>query len=440
MSRLIKPTSKTKISEIEATAGIGGKLLYTDYHGQQAALLIQDNRLKAARFFPKKQSKIGGIYICKVKNVVPNLGAYFVEIGIEEREICFLSQKDAAHPFLLNRPYDGRILEGDEFPVQVVRDAQKTKQASVTTFLSISNDCFALSVGSTHAGYSSKLSREEKNRLQQLLKEEAFRLPNISLPHKVSDSDKVLSVGMVVRTLAANRASDDLQTLFSELLNQWTTLFQTAMHRNCFSCLLEAPHPWQAALEQLAYSGEYDEIITDQDKIYNQLLESTHNFNDKKVRLYKETDFSLTKLYALDSKLETATKRRVWLKTGGYLIIDPTEALTVIDVNSGKYEGRKGTDETFCRINREAAEEVALQLRLRNLSGIIVVDFINMQESEHQKDLLNYLKKLVSADRTKTVVVDMTPLGLVEITRQKTYKTLSEQIEWMETNRSESWR
>lgn len=431
MSRLIIPSSKTELSDMQVSAGTGGKLLFTDYRGQQAALLIQDNRLKAARFFPKEQSKIGAVYICKVKNSVPNLGAYFVEIGGKEHEICFLSKKDAAHPFLLNRTYDGRILEGDEFPVQVIKDAQKNKQASVTTLISLSNDCFALSVGSTHTGYSNKFSKEEKSRIQQWIQSDNFTLPELALPQKQSDSNKILPVGFVVRTQAAKQEClQELSNEFHTLTKQWQILFQTAQHRTCFSCLIEPKAPWQSALEQLAYPNEYEEILTDQPEIYKQMQDAHILPADKCLRLYEDKQFPLSKLYGLDTKIATATERRVWLKSGGYLIIDPTEALTVIDVNSGKYEAKKGMEETFYRINLEAAEEIALQLRLRNLSGIVIADFINMQESIHQDELLRHLKKLVSPDRVRTVVVDMTPLGLVEITRQKNYKTLSEQIEW----------
>ena len=119
---------------------------------------------------------------------------------------------------------------------------------------------------------------------------------------------------------------------------------------------------------------------------------------------------------------------RVWLKSGGYLIIEPTEALTVIDVNTGKYEAGKDPQETYRRINLEAAEEVAIQLVLRNLSGIIIVDFINMQSASYNRELLNHLKALVQKDKVQTHVVDMTPLGLVEITRKKISKPLREQF------------
>lgn len=432
MSRQITPANKITLTDIQANAGHGGKLIFTDYHGQQAALLIRENRLKAMQIFPKQQSKVGAVYIGKVKNAVRNLDSYFVEIGGMTREICFLSKKDAAYPFLLNRIYDGRILEGDEFPVQVMKDAQKTKQPSVTTRISLSNDYFILNVGETRTGYSSKFSPKEKKRLMQLVRNPEWSLPSIKLPYQSADTKRKLPVGIVVRTQAAGLEDDQaLYSQFELLVSRFRDLFQSSLHRTCFSCLVPPPAPWQTALEQLAYPYEYDEILTDSASVYHQLQADGTLSAGKSLRLYDEkqsVQLPLSKLYGLESKIENALERRVWLKSGGYLVIDQTEALTVIDVNSGKYEAKKGMEEAFCRINLEAAEEIAVQLRLRNLSGIIIIDFINMKEQAHRNELLNYLKQLANNDRQKTTVVDMTPLGLVEITRKKGYKTLAEQI------------
>lgn len=133
-------------------------------------------------------------------------------------------------------------------------------------------------------------------------------------------------------------------------------------------------------------------------------------------------------LYGLSAKLREATETRVWLKSGGYLVVEPTEALTVIDVNSGKYSGKKAIRDTFRLINLEAAAEIARQLRLRNLSGIIIVDFINMEDSADKQELLQALSRELRQDPVKAVVVDMTPLGLVEITRKKIRRPLREQL------------
>lgn len=321
-----------------------GKLIFTTYQEKKCALLISDNRLIAANFYGIKASKIGGIYIGKVKNVVKNLDAYFVEIA--GGEICFLPGKEAKAPHILNRTYDGRILESDEILVQVTKDAHKSKQASITCNL------------------------------------------------KFNDTDNLL---------------------------------QTAAHRTCFTCLLTPKPAWQHILDTLVSDSEYVEILTD-DRVLFEEMKTQQESISANIRLYEDKQFPLSKLYSVESKMDTALNARIWLKSGAYLIIEQTEALTVIDVNSGKYEENKAIDETFYRINREAAAEIALQLRLRNLSGIIIVDFINMKSKELQKELLDELRELVKRDLQLTKVIDMTPLGLVEITRKKGNKTLAEQF------------
>ena len=147
-----------------------------------------------------------------------------------------------------------------------------------------------------------------------------------------------------------------------------------------------------------------------------------------RLRYYADPSLSLSGLYNLASKRKEAFERRVWLKSGGYLVIEPTEALTVIDVNSGKYIGKKAARDTFRLINAEAAVEIARQLRLRNLSGIILVDFINMERKEDEKELMHLLALELKKDPIKAAVIDMTPLGLVELTRKKVRKPLREQM------------
>lgn len=367
MSRIIAGADHSyldKYREMQNTRT--GKLLFTKVRGCFCGLLCTDNRIRAVQVLSKKNSKVGAVYVGKVKNIVKNIDACFVEIA--DKELCFLPLREAADAHFMNRPADGRILEGDEILVQVSRDAQKTKQASVTT-----------------------------------------------------------------------------------KVNLTTEELEKASHRVCFSCVKEAQPAFLSVLEDMVKPEEYDEIVTD-DPIFYEVLKNylteriramandvqtgerpgvemqQGDLQEKKLRFYDDKTFSLSKLYALESKLETALDKRVWLNNGGYLVIEPTEAMTVIDVNSGKFDAKKSTRETIFKINCEAAAEIALQLRLRNLSGIILVDFINMKEKEDQKALLEYLKSLVGNDILKTVVVDMTPLGLVEITRKKKLKPLKEQF------------
>ena len=399
-----------------------GKLIFTGLKNMRWAFLIQNDRLTAAQVLPEIPGKIGAIYIGKVKNVVKNIEACFVEIA--EEELVFLPLKETPKAVILNRQADGRILQGDELLVQVTRDAQKTKQASVTANISLSNEAFALSFTKPGIGYSNKLSAGEKAELKAFVAE-------YELLKCLQDSTNALEMGLVIRTQAAKYTKEELAQAFHKLLTEWVELLQYAPYRTCFSCLKEAPADFEAVFDNLVYPYEYSEIITDDSSLYNKLSEyvKAHFKEHITVRLYEDTGFPLAKLYSLETKLKTALETKVWLKSGGYLVIEPTEALTVIDVNSGKYDAKKTNQDAVWRINKEAAEEVALQLRLRNLSGMIVVDFINMSSKEKQEELLEYLRKLVRKDKQKTVVVDMTALGLVEITRKKEYKTLREQFD-----------
>ncbi len=434
MSRKIADKAAVTISEGEIVSRKTdeGKLIFTLYHGKKCVLLLKKDKLTVAAF--PEESRVGAIYLAKVLNVVKNIDACFVEI--QPGEICFLPLKDAQFPFLLNRVFDGRILEGDELIVQVTRDAQKTKQPSVTSHISLSNDYFALVFGSARVGFSTKLAAEDKKVLEKMLKETGITEGGCL----VRPSDNILSrnltgmpsFGLIVRTKAAELTESGTEQLaehFRQILDEFLTFFQNAVHRTCFSCLkmtgLIDNMIW-GILNNLISIDEFSELLTDDPVIYSQLEEyRTAHLTEKRLRLYEDSLLPLSKLYSLDSRIEEAVGERVWLKSGGYLMIQPTEALTVIDVNSGKYEGR---GDAFLKVNLEAAEEAARQIRLRNLSGIVIVDFINMKEEESRAELMNCLRTHVRQDKVKTTVVDMTPLGLVEITRKKITKPLREAL------------
>ena len=348
MSRRIAPKPSVVITEDEKSIRRTntGKLIFTTFQQRTCCMLIQNDRLVFVRVISDNHGQIGAVYVAKVKNVVKNIDAYFVEIS--DGEICYLAMKDICEPYILNRSYDGRILEGDEILVQITRDAQKTKQASVTT----------------------KITGVEEEQLEK------------------------------------------------------------AMFRTVFSCIRKAPGEIELIVTAIGENA-YNEIITDIKETHELLVKACVDMNIQiPVRLYQDEKLSLSAVYGLHSKMEMALGHRIWLKSGAYLVIEPTEALTVIDVNTGKFDGKRNAEETFRRINHEAAEEIALQLKLRNMSGIILVDFINMKSKEDKYMLLNYLKELVKTDPVKTVVVDMTPLGLVEITRKKINKPLWEQFRY----------
>ena len=209
-----------------------------------------------------------------------------------------------------------------------------------------------------------------------------------------------------------------------DLFHKASKVLQTADKRTVYSCIYREADLFEQAIRN-QYDLEDTEIITDQAKIAAKIQESM----GLTIRLYEDKQLSLFALYGLKGQIENALSRRVWLKSGGYLIIDPTEALTVIDVNTGKAPGKNKEREAFYfQTTKEAAIETARQLRVRNISGMILIDFINMESKADQETLLTLFKEQLRKDPIQTVFVDLTKLGLIEITRKKTAASLAEKL------------
>lgn len=430
MSRLIH-TSLHKPNPEPGSTG-QGKLLITAVQDRKGAFLLQDNRLLQAALFSKKQSRVGAIYLGKVKNVCKNMDACFVEIA--DKELVYLPTKQCKTPFMVNRSFDGRILEGDELLLQIERDALKTKQAAATTKITLQGRYAVFTTDSCKIGISSKLSKEQKRRVCEVLQENGLidkdrnYRPSGQMPPHI---EQLPPYSVVIRTeVAVLLEQEQGERIFlselEELETQFAKLFAKAMHSTCFACLSAPKTPWQVCACQIP-AGEYEEVITDCPGLYEEMV-SFFQEQGKTLRLYTDASYPLKNLYSLDTRIADALSRRIWLKSGAYLVVDITEALTVFDVNSGKYDAGKVSDEAFYRINLEAAGEIARQIRLRNLSGIILIDFINMQDTTRQEKLLDTMKELVKTDPVHTTVVDITQLGLMEITRKKVNKTLAEQF------------
>lgn len=405
--------------------------------------LMEQNRMVAAHIFcPDSHSRIGAVYLGKVKKIVKNLNACFVEIA--NREQCFMHMdKDRFLPFLTNRAYDGRILEGDELLVQLEQEAVKTKQAAVTARITLQGEYFVFTVGDTRVGISKKLEDSQRDAVRQLLAQ--WRVTDQT--GMLIQEDGVPPFGLVVRTQAGQLLDPEggeteksiLYQEYEQLRRQFTILFLQGRHRTCYSCLHEAGSALVEALK-LFPPTEYEEAVTDLVPVHTELLrlqeQKRFSLGEKQIRLYQDHSYPLGSLYCLETKLEEALGKTVWLKSGANLVIEQTESLTAIDVNTGKCIRPSGgralnapsSEDIARRVNLEAAEEIVRQLRLRNLSGIIIVDFINLTTLAQEEELLQRLRTLVKTDPVTVRVVDITPLGLVEITRRKVYPSLREQI------------
>lgn len=372
----------------------------------------------------REDSILDEIYIGKVQNIVKNISAAFVEIA--PGTVCYLPLEDLKHPVYTKKGTSHNIQQGDELLVQVKREGIKTKAPAVTTNLTLHGKYALLTTGNTQISVSSKLSKEEKERLLRVAKDNSSA-DNGSL-EGMSAGER--AYGWLLRTNAGGASPEVIKKDLLRLQAKYGELIKTAQYRTCFSCLLARPSAYLKRMSDL-YAEEVDEILTDDRELFEQMTEyfqENQPEDTAKLRFYEDRLLPMEKLYSLDHHLKEALGERVWLKSGGYLVIQPTEALTVIDVNTGKFTAGKKKEAAFLKLNQEAALEAARQIRLRNLSGIVIIDFINMEETESETQLLRTLDGALRLDPIRTTLVDMTKLSLVEITRMKKERPLYESV------------
>ncbi len=340
---------------------------------------------------------VGDIFVGKVQNVVDNIHAAFVEF--EKNKVGFLP---------LSECQGKTVKAGDEFVVQIKQAAVKTKQPVLTIFPEIAGRFAVVSTKSKTKGVSKKIIEEEKKKELYKILEDFCEDP----------------YGVILRTSAKTASEEEIRKECTGLLKQMHELMDYSEYKTRFSCLYHEASFYLKYIRSLELSN-FERIVTDLQSVYEEL----YPIYGDKVELYSDDSYSLDKLLGISTKLLKANEKKVWLKSGGNLVIEPTEALTVIDVNTGKaVDGRRNKETTFYKINCEAAIEAARQIRMRNLSGIIVIDFIDMKEQEHVEELMQLLRMKLSEDKVKTVLVDITKLGLVEITRMKKNPPLREAL------------
>ena len=389
------------------------KLVITKLEGKIITAVLENDEVVELHCAKQEESnhltELGNIYIGKVKNMVGNIGAAFVEIG--KGLECYYAIEENDEPIFTHKIGKKPLCVGDELVVQVSKEAVKTKVPTVTSKLSFTGKYAVLTFGDTRIGASAKLGKEERERLISIAREFA--------------SDKY---GFIMRTNAKEVHKDILIGELRQLISDYEAVVMTAQTRVPFSCLKRAPRQYLRELKNIYQDGLTDIIVEDLD-LYEEIKDFLIQNQPEdlgKLRLYQEKLLPLHKLYGIEKQIERALKERVWMKSGAYLVIQPTEALTVIDVNTGKCIDKRKDDKAYFKINMEACIEVAKQIRLRNLSGIIIVDFINMNSQELTEELLRRFEHELHKDAIATTLVDMTKLQLVEVTRKKIKKPFHE--------------
>lgn len=393
------------------------KLLITsmEIHGVPCILtaLAADGNILEVRFRPKTHTGIlGNIYVAHVADMAENIQSAFVEIGNGEK--CYFSLKEQNELIFANPTRHAPLRCGDDIIVQVSRDAMKGKLASVTANINFTGKYLVLTTGKKGLGISSKLGMADRKRLKEWL----------------SDAE-IEEYGLVVRTNAKEAVKEEIQAELAYLQKRYEKVLRDGKSRVTRS-LIEEAEPFYLSAIRDVYQENLTEILIEDASLYenvrNYLEEYQPEFSEK-LRRYEDKLLPLHKLYSIEKVLKRASQEKIWLKSGGFLVIQQTEAFVSIDVNTGKYNGKKKMEETFRKINLEAAAEIAKQARLRNLSGILMIDFMNMESEDHKEELLHVLQKHMKSDPVKTIVVDMTKLNIVEVTRRKVRRPLWEDFQ-----------
>lgn len=392
------------------------KILIEKTEGQIRTFFLENDEIVEIHCAPADEESagrhlLGNIYVGKVKNIVPNIGAAFVEI--ESGVNCYYDMKDAEHAVFTHKIGKKPLCIGDELVVQISKEAVKTKAPTVTGNISFTGRYAVLTHGNTRIGVSSKIPKKVREEYKERLRQ--------------FQNDRF---GIIVRTNAKDAPFQDVLDEISRLKAEYEKIMSAAPTRVCFSCLRSAPPSYISDLKNVYMEG-MEEIIVGDPELYTRIqafFAAEIPGKEDLLRLYDDSAFPLGKLYSTQTAIEKALREKVWLRNGGYLVIQPTEALTVIDVNSGKSAGKGKNEEGILKINLEAAREAARQIRLRNLSGIIIIDFINLESEENVGLLLKEFRMRLAGDPIQTTLVDITPLNLVEVTRKKVHRPLYEQI------------
>lgn len=344
-------------------------------------------------------SVVGNIYCGYVKDVVKNINAAFIEFGDNLKGYYSLNDNV---PLFLNNKNSDTLCQGDRILVQVSGDKIKTKDYSLTSKINLTGEFVVLTVGNTNISISKKINDpQERKKLGDMLsqyKNEEF--------------------GFIARTSCQGAGEEDVLKEAEKLIKEWKTMKEKAFYLTGKSVVKSVSQLTVECREFL--QKEQGLIVTDDLEVYEKLTNENINVN------FYNSQLPMEKCYSLETLVTSAVNKHVWLKSGAYLIIEPTEALTVVDVNTGKAELKTKREETFFEINLEAAKEISRQLKIRNISGMIVVDFISMKDKSKESELLGVMNELLKYDYTRAIAVGMTNLGLMEITRKKRKKSIYE--------------
>ncbi len=401
---------------------MAGKIIINVTPEQTRVALLESNTQLSELYIERKKdtSLVGNVYKGKVVKILPGMQSAFVDIGLEKA--AFLHAADVLSGFdysifgedleesvPINLPIEDMLQEGEDVFVQVSKDSIGSKGARVTSYITLPGRYLVLMPGVEHIGVSRKILDEgERARLKDLISELKPR-----------------NFGFIIRTASEGCTEEDLKKDIDYLMLLWDNI-QKKKER------VHAPHLLYSDLDialrsvRDLLSHEIEKLIIDSRQEYNKLVEFVNTYFPKlssKIEFYEGTE-PIFDAYGIELEIPKALGKRVWLKSGGNIIIDQTEALTSIDVNTGKFVGKASLEDTIFKTNMEAVKEIAYQIRLRNLGGIIIIDFIDMEKEENRQKLFSVFQEAMSKDRAKCTILEVSELGLIQMTRKRVRESL----------------
>jgi ribonuclease E len=384
------------------------KQMLVSANSSQTQIVILEGPVLVEHYVAKDDSNsvAGNIYLAVARNVLPGMEAAFLDFGASKNGVLYAS--DVSPSTRRNGGRNGKriedvLKEGDKVLVQVTKDAMGAKGARLTGMPSLPGRYLVLVPDSDSVGISRRLPDADRNRLREVINEVRPK-----------------GYGVIVRTAALHASAEELAADISRLTKQWDAITEQAKGGQAPSLVHQEPELLIKVIRE-HFTADFRKLLIDDKDSHDTVisyLQSTAPDLVSKVQHY-EDEIPLFDRYHVDDQLKKALDRKVFLPSGGHLVIDRTEALTVIDVNTGKNVGKSNLEETVFHNNMEAAEEIAKQLRLRDIGGIIVIDFIDMEIKDNRHQVVAGFRQALARDKTRTQVFDISELGLVEMTRKR---------------------
>jgi ribonuclease E len=391
-----------------AVERITDKLMVITEHGDRDQIAVLEERDLVQHYVTRQgaRSMVGNVYLGRVQNVLPGMEAAFVDVGRGRNAVLYAGEVNWSPEDLEGAPprIERVLKSGQSVLVQVTKDPIGGKGARLTAQLSLPGRYLVLAPNSNVTGISRRLPDAERKRLKSI--------------HK---KIKPEAHGLIVRTAAEGASEEALSEDLGRLVKTWEDIEKRAKKAKAPAVLYEEPELTLRVVRDLFTDEEYRELVTDSRRIFDLVTSYLRDIAPdvlSKVHLH-EGKLSAFEEFHIIEQIHKGLDRKVWLPSGGYLVIDRTEALTVIDVNTGKSVGKTNLEETVVNTNVEAAREVARQLRLRDIGGMIVIDFIDMLLEQNKRKVIDAMKEAMARDKTRSQVFDISPLGLLEVTRKR---------------------